>query len=122
MVRSILPSRCLLGALLLVSAASLGCAADCDALRDDARALVKELDPCTPGDTCVAVSVLNDCLGGALTCGFAVPQAREAEARTRAEELATESLGCTSCAQASCAAHGPPACDAATRRCVLTAP
>jgi hypothetical protein len=99
-----------------------GCTPNCDDLQDEASALKDELGRCTAGDACVTVNVEDDCLGGALGCGFAVPAAQAERARSQAQAIADESLDCNPCSQASCPGLGEPTCDAASGRCVFPAP
>ena len=105
--------------LVLLVVASSACRTWED-VRDDARALRDEMAACSAGDPClVARAPLNDC-SGVLSCDFPVRSGRKAEAETRAAELAEESRGFGTCAQASCDGSKVKAvCDAATSRCVL---
>src|SRR5262245_52032913 len=104
--------------LVTFASVSLGCASNCEDLRTKASELKNELGSCTAGDTCVVVTVSNDCVGGALACGFAVPSAKVDEARRRAQEIADTSQSCEQCAQAECVARGQPTCDPTAGRCV----
>jgi hypothetical protein len=94
-----------------------GCSTDCTDLEREANSLKNELGACSAGDACTTVSVQDDCLGGALVCGFPVPTSKVEDARRRAQELADESRSCTTCATASCAARGEPTCDTTAGRC-----
>ena len=103
---------------VLVGVMLVGCGRTCDDIHQDADELMSDLGRCSSGDTCVTVSVLNDCLGGALVCGFAVPASRRDAAQVRAQEVADESRSCNPCAEAFCADRGNPICDEAAGRCV----
>lgn len=98
---------------------------DCDGLQEEARALVKSRQGCSPGDSCVIVQ-MGDFSGGSCLGAFLCSTAVNADADldafgAQASALNDDYDGCPMCVMAGCInpAELSGCCDVETGQCVL---
>jgi hypothetical protein len=118
--------RCLSAVALAAALVASGCHDDCDAVEEQARALVDELAACNPGDTCQVIQLADlagdDNCTAAFQCSAAVhPTAGFDSFRERAQKLAKDKRSCGRCVMAACVDPGllQSMCNPRTRRCEL---